>query len=150
MTNVSPAVAEMRRKVKESVEYIRSKTNMTPRAGVILGSGLGPLAENLSGATVIPYAEIPHFPKCTALGHAGNLVFGEIGGKPLEAMALIGLGYRSLSMSAASIGPVKAMVLALETDRLAAFLDEQLASSGGSESLRPALVAYAERHGIAA
>ena len=77
-------------------------------------------------------------------------VCGEIGGKPLEAMTLIGLGYRSLSMSAASIGPVKAMVLALEADRLAAFLKEQLASSGGSESLRPALAAYAERHGIAA
>jgi hypothetical protein len=42
------------------------------------------------------------------------------------------------------------MILALEADRLAAFLDEQLASSGGVESLRPALAAYAERNGIAA
>ena len=54
-------------------------------------------------------------------------------------MALIGLGYRHLSMSAASIGPVKAMVLTLEADRLAAFLDRELASSGNAESLRPAL-----------
>jgi phosphotransferase system enzyme I (PtsP) len=77
-------------------------------------------------------------------------VCGEIGGKPLEAMALIGLGYRNLSMSAASIGPVKAMILTLEADRLAAFLDEQLTSLGHSESLRPALAAFAERHGIAA
>jgi phosphotransferase system enzyme I (PtsP) len=79
--------------------------------------------------------------------HAG--VCGEIGGKPLEAMALIGLGYRHLSMSAASIGPVKAMILTLEADRLARFLDEQLASAGRSESLRPALSAFAERHRIA-
>src|SRR5918997_190865 len=79
--------------------------------------------------------------------HAG--VCGEIGGKPLEAMALIGLGYRHLSMSAASIRPVKAMILTLEADRIAAFLDEELASSGSSESLRPALVRFAEKHGIA-
>jgi phosphotransferase system, enzyme I, PtsP len=53
-------------------------------------------------------------------------------------------------MSAASIGPVKAMILTLEADRLAAFLNEELASSGSSESLRPALSHFAERHGIAA
>ena len=80
--------------------------------------------------------------------HAG--VCGEIGGKPLEAMALIGLGYRQLSMSAASIGPVKAMIHTLEADRLTAFLDKELASSGRSESVRPALTDFAERHGIAA
>ena len=79
--------------------------------------------------------------------HAG--VCGELGGKPLEAMALIGLGYRHLSMSAASIGPVKAMILTLDAGRLAAFLDEELAASGMSESLRPALESFAERHGIA-
>ena len=67
----------------------------------------------------------------------------------LNMRILIGLGYRNLSMSAASIGPVKAMILDLETERLAAFLDEQLAALGSSESLRPALAAYAERHGVA-
>jgi purine-nucleoside phosphorylase len=86
MTNVTPAVAEMRRKVKESADYIRSKTKVVPRVGVILGSGLGPLADNLPGATVIPYAEIPHMPKCTAPGHAGNLVIGELSGKPVVLM----------------------------------------------------------------
>jgi phosphotransferase system enzyme I (PtsP) len=77
-------------------------------------------------------------------------ICGEIGGKPLEAMALIGLGYRHFSMSAASIGPVKAMVLTLEMDRLMAFMNEALASSGSAKSLRPALAGFAERHGIAA
>jgi phosphotransferase system, enzyme I, PtsP len=77
-------------------------------------------------------------------------VCGEIGGKPLEAMALIGLGYRRLSMSAASIGPVKAMILDLDANGVAAFLDRELAASGMSESLRPALTRFAEQHGIAA
>lgn len=86
MTNVAPAVAEMRRKVQESAEFIRSKTNVTPKVGVVLGSGLGPLAESVENATVIPYDQIPHFPKCTAPGHAGNLVIGQLSGKPVVMM----------------------------------------------------------------
>jgi purine-nucleoside phosphorylase len=86
MTNVSPAVAATRQKIQESVEYIRSKSSVQPRAGVILGSGLGPLAKEVTNATVIPYTEIPHFPTCTAPGHAGNLVLGELGGKPVVLM----------------------------------------------------------------
>jgi phosphotransferase system enzyme I (PtsP) len=74
-------------------------------------------------------------------------VCGEIGGKPLEAMALIGLGFRALSMSAASVGPVKAMVLGLEVGRVSDLLAEDL-SRPGVESLRPALAELAENHGI--
>jgi purine-nucleoside phosphorylase len=76
----------MRRKVKESADYIRSKTQVTPRVGAILGSGLGPLADHVEAATVIPYGEIPHFPACTAPGHAGNLVIGQMAGKPVVMM----------------------------------------------------------------
>jgi phosphotransferase system enzyme I (PtsP) len=76
-----------------------------------------------------------------------SCVCGEIGGKPLEAMALIGLGYRRLSMSAASIGPVKAMILDLEATRLADLLNEELAS-GESETVRPALERFAANCGI--
>jgi phosphotransferase system, enzyme I, PtsP len=75
-------------------------------------------------------------------------ICGEIGGKPLEAMTLIGLGYRHLSMAAASIGPVKAMILALEARRVTELLAEGLASPHNRESLRPALIDFAERHGI--
>jgi phosphotransferase system, enzyme I, PtsP len=74
-------------------------------------------------------------------------VCGEMGGKPLDAMALIGLGYRSLSMSPAAIGPVKAMLLALDVGALRARLDELLAG-GCHESLRSALASFAEQHGI--
>jgi phosphotransferase system, enzyme I, PtsP len=75
-------------------------------------------------------------------------ICGEIGGRPLEAMALIGLGFRSLSMSPASIGPVKAMLLALDVAALSAFLHETLDQAGGGETLRPKLAHFAETHGI--
>jgi phosphotransferase system enzyme I (PtsP) len=75
-------------------------------------------------------------------------VCGEIGGKPLEAMALIGLGYRSLSMSAASIGPVKAMILGLDAGRIGRMIHQELACDGSGETLRPKLARYAEQHGI--
>ncbi|PZO03676.1 MAG: phosphoenolpyruvate--protein phosphotransferase [Hyphomicrobiales bacterium] len=70
-------------------------------------------------------------------------VCGEMGGKPLETMALIGLGYRAFSMSAASIGPVKAMLRALDAGKLAERLDWMLASGEGVASLRPQLAAFA-------
>jgi phosphotransferase system enzyme I (PtsP) len=76
-------------------------------------------------------------------------ICGEIGGKPLEAMALIGLGYRRLSMSPAAIGPIKAMIMGLHAGEVAALLEDELASSAGARSLRPALADFAERHGIA-
>jgi phosphotransferase system enzyme I (PtsP) len=75
-------------------------------------------------------------------------ICGEIGGKPLEAMTLIGLGYRNLSMSAASVGPVKAMIMALEAERVTELLDEGLSNPGDAESLRHVLTDFAERHGI--
>ena len=75
-------------------------------------------------------------------------VCGEIGGRPLEAMALIGLGFRALSMSPASIGPVKAMVLGLDAGAVSAFLERELARTRDGASLRPALAAFAEEHGV--
>jgi phosphotransferase system, enzyme I, PtsP len=74
-------------------------------------------------------------------------VCGEIGGKPLEAMALIGLGFRQLSMSPTAIGPVKAMILELEAGRVADLVSEGLAQANGA-SLRPALTKFAEASGI--
>jgi phosphotransferase system enzyme I (PtsP) len=70
-------------------------------------------------------------------------VCGEMGGKPLETMALIGLGYRAFSMSAASIGPVKAMLRALDVGKLRERMDWMLASSDGAANLRSQLSALA-------
>ena len=57
-----------------------------PKTAVVLGSGLGGFAEKLSHATSIPYADIPGFPRSTVVGHSGNLMVGEIEGKPLAIM----------------------------------------------------------------
>jgi phosphotransferase system enzyme I (PtsP) len=73
---------------------------------------------------------------------------GELAGNPLAAMTLIGLGYRSLSMSPAAIGPVKAMAMAVDAGKLARLLDGLLDGGGGSTNLRPALTAFAESEGI--
>ncbi|WP_445500965.1 phosphoenolpyruvate--protein phosphotransferase [Microvirga sp. G4-2] len=73
---------------------------------------------------------------------------GEIGGRPLEAMTLLGLGFRSLSMSPASIGPVKAMLLALDVAELSAFLHDELENAGSGDTLRPKLAQFAESRGI--
>ena len=71
---------------------------------------------------------------------------GEMAGRPLEAMALIGLGYRSISMAAVSVGPVKAMILSLDVAELQRWLHEALRTAEGN--VRPQLKRYAEEHGI--
>ncbi len=73
---------------------------------------------------------------------------GELGGKPIEAMTLIGLGYRALSMSPASIGPIKAMLVDLDAGAIKTHLDMLLAEADGAASLRPALMAFAQNHGV--
>ena len=73
---------------------------------------------------------------------------GEIGGRIIEAMALIGIGMDGLSMTASSIGPVKAMILALEAKELRRMMDEMIAQSDGSERIRDALRSYAEAKGV--
>ncbi|GAB6935463.1 MAG: purine-nucleoside phosphorylase [Calditerricola sp.] len=72
--------------VREAVAAIRERTNHVPEIGLILGSGLGDLAEQIADATVIPYGEIPHFPVSTVAGHAGRLVIGRLEGKTVVAM----------------------------------------------------------------
>ncbi len=75
-------------------------------------------------------------------------VCGELAGRPVEAMALLAVGYRSLSMSPASIGPVKAMLLALDLKRLRERFLPILDARDGAATLRPHLVAFAEEHGV--
>ena len=70
----------------EAADYIRSRTQYRPTTAIILGSGLGKLADAIIDADIIPYSEIPHFKKSTAVGHKGNLIFGLLDGKPVMAM----------------------------------------------------------------
>ena len=73
-------------KVKESAEYIKTKIQGVPAIGVVLGSGLGSLVDIMEDKMVIPYQDIPNFPRSTVAGHAGNLVVGRIGDQVVAAM----------------------------------------------------------------
>ncbi len=72
--------------VQTSADYILSRCPLRPTCGVILGSGLGGLVDRLEDKTVIPYADIPHFPRSTVAGHAGNLVIGRLAGQTVTAL----------------------------------------------------------------
>jgi purine-nucleoside phosphorylase len=65
---------------QEAATFIRSRTAHQPKIGLVLGSGLSPLAEAVERADVLPYGEIPHFPVSTVEGHAGRLVIGQLAG----------------------------------------------------------------------
>jgi len=68
-------------------QYIQDRTNLRPTAGVVLGSGLGGFADELTERTDIPYADIPGWPPSTAVGHAGKLVIGKLGQLDVAVMA---------------------------------------------------------------
>lgn len=72
-------------KIKESVDFIQGKTDVKPEVGIILGSGLGSLADEIEGNR-IPYKDIPHFPISKVPGHKGNLVIGALEGKKIVVM----------------------------------------------------------------
>lgn len=72
--------------IKESFEYIQSRTSVKPTIGIILGTGLGGLVDEINIIDEIPYEEIPNFPVSTVWGHSGKLIFGELGGKQVVAM----------------------------------------------------------------
>ena len=74
-------------KIMAAADYIAAKlSGRKPFAGIVLGSGLGKLADKIENQTVIPYRDIPGFPVSTAVGHKGNFIAGELGGKFVLAM----------------------------------------------------------------
>lgn len=72
--------------MNEALDYIRSKTDFKPAIGIILGSGLGELAQRIENPVTIDYRDIPHFPISTVEGHKGCFVMGEICGKNIVCM----------------------------------------------------------------
>ncbi len=73
-------------RAEAAAAYIRSKTALRPQIAVVLGSGLGDLADSMSDAVRIPYGGIPHFPHATAIGHAGRLLVGRLAATSVAAM----------------------------------------------------------------
>ncbi len=74
-------------KINEAVTFIQQQYADTPFAGIVLGSGLGSFTSEMKIEKEIPYGNIPHFPVSTVEGHSGKLIFGELGGKKVVAMA---------------------------------------------------------------
>jgi purine-nucleoside phosphorylase len=111
----------------ETVAYIREITDSDAKVGLVLGSGLGDLANDIIIEHTIPYADIPHFPVSTVKGHSGKLLFGKVNGKkiivmggrfhfyegytpqqvvyPIRVMRLLGVEVLLLSNAAGGVNP---------------------------------------------
>ncbi len=72
--------------VQESAQFIQKKTSIRPQLAVVLSGGLDPFVESIQEKTVLHSSDIPHFPKARAEGHAGQIIFGTLGGVPLVAL----------------------------------------------------------------
>ena len=76
----------MLEQIQQATQFIQSKTQLSPRIGIILGTGLGALAQELTIDTTLPYETIPHFPLSTVEFHSGKLLLGTLAGKPVVVM----------------------------------------------------------------
>jgi purine-nucleoside phosphorylase len=79
-------MSDMIKMISQAADHIKGKTKVSPRIGIILGTGLGGLVKEIDIQDTIPYQEIPHFPVSTVESHAGKLIFGLLSGKPVMAM----------------------------------------------------------------
>ena len=94
--------------LKETTAYIKRQYPHTPQAGIVLGSGLGDFADQIAIEKEIDYKDIPHFPVSTVEGHKGKLIFGELSGKKVVAMAGRFHYYEGYSVQAVTF-PVRLM-----------------------------------------
>ncbi|MDH6303765.1 purine-nucleoside phosphorylase [Parabacteroides sp. PF5-5] len=101
---------EANKKYQEAADYLKSRIKGNPETAIILGSGLGSLADKIEEAIVIPYKEIPHFMHSTATGHKGNFICGKLGGKQVLAMQGRFHYYEGYSMEQVTF-PVRVMKL---------------------------------------
>ncbi len=79
---------ERAEKINHAARYLKTVIGRRklPKIGIVLGSGLGKLADEIKNPIVIPYRDVPEFPVSTAIGHKGNFIYGELGGKKIIAM----------------------------------------------------------------
>ena len=102
---------ERLKKIKAAAAYIGGIIgDARPRVGIVLGSGLGGLADQIEEPIIIPYKDIPFFPVSTVIGHKGNLIFGKLGGKNVVAMQGRFHYYEGYSMDMLTM-PVRVMKL---------------------------------------
>ncbi|MGE5560075.1 MAG: purine-nucleoside phosphorylase [Chloroflexota bacterium] len=99
--NLGPAI-------RAAADLILDRAGAAPRLGIVLGSGLGPLADEICDPTVIPYEDIPYFPRSTVPGHAGRMVIGQLAGQRVLAMQGRFHYYEGHSLLAATF-PIRVM-----------------------------------------
>jgi purine-nucleoside phosphorylase len=117
--------------IQDAVNYLKSQSDLSPRFGLILGTGLSGLADEITDAIEIAYGDIPHFPVSTVQSHRGKLIFGKLAGIPIVAMAGRFHYYEGYSMEQVTF-PVRVMK----------FLGiERLIISNASGSVNPAIEA---------
>jgi len=91
--------------IKAAAAHIKERTGgVSPKIGIVLGSGLGKLGEQIENPIIIPYREIPGFPISTAVGHKGNIICGILGGKQVVAMQGRFHYYEGYPMETVTIG----------------------------------------------
>lgn len=71
--------------IQETVKFVRDRTDFIPSTGIVLGSGLGPMADEIESVASFPYADLPNFPRSTAPGHEGRLILGRLEGQNVLA-----------------------------------------------------------------
>lgn len=96
--------------IERAAEAVQRRLSIVPRVGLILGSGLGAVADSVQEAVVVPYTDIPHFPPATVQGHAGRLVAGLLEGQPALVMQGRAHYYEGYSMARVTL-PVRVMQL---------------------------------------
>src|SRR5262245_16967131 len=99
---------QLAKQIEEAVAEIRKHWKRTPRVGIILGTGIGPLVEEIEQEASIEYESIPHFLRSTATGHRGRLVCGNLGSLPVVAMEGRFHAYEGYSMQQITL-PVRVM-----------------------------------------
>jgi purine-nucleoside phosphorylase len=106
----------MLEKISRTAAFIRGKTKLTPEYGIVLGSGLGGLVNEIETEASLPYSTIPDFPVSTVQGHGGNLIIGKLGGKDVIALQGRFHYYEGYSMQDVTF-PIRVMI-ALGVKRL--------------------------------
>lgn len=102
-------------RIYSAADYVKSVIkDRKPLVGIVLGSGLGNLAEQIEDRITIPYTQIPGFPASTAIGHKGNFISGTLGGKPVIAMQGRFHYYEGYNMDLVTIGIRVMKVLGIE------------------------------------
>lgn len=99
----------MLEQIKQTAEYIREKIISIPEYGIVLGSGLGGLVNEIETEVALPYSSIPNFPVSTVKGHGGNLIIGKLGGKNVIALQGRFHYYEGYSMQEITF-PIRVMI----------------------------------------